>query len=68
MLKKSLINWYYPRGTNSPKWRKKYFYKYGSWLWDEELLEAEISHIDRILYMLRPYNSPILTYLQNKYK
>ena len=50
--------WYYPRGINSHTWRKKYFYKYGKWIWTDELLEADIPRVDIILYMLKPLKTP----------
>ncbi len=58
--------WYYPRGINSQTWRKKYFYKYGKWIWTDELLEADISRADIILCMLKPMTTPFLTLLGNK--
>lgn len=58
--------WYYPRGLDNVFWRKKYFYKYGKWIWGDELLEADISRVDIILYMMKPFTTPFLTMLQNK--
>lgn len=51
-------NWYYPRGLKSAEWRKKCFRKYSIWLWDKELFEKEVSHIDKLLYRLKPYIKP----------
>jgi len=56
--------WYYPRGLNNIFWRKKYFYKYSKWIWGNDLLYIDIPKVDIILYMLKPFKTPLLTILQ----
>ena len=58
--------WYYRRGINNVLWRRKYFYKYADWIWDDELLEIDIPKIDILLYTLNPMATPFLTMIQNK--
>lgn len=60
---KNKSRWYYPRGLNSVEWRRKYFKKYREWIWDEDLLDTDISKVELILYMLYPIRTPFITFL-----
>lgn len=59
--------WYYPRGLKNTKWRKRYFHRYGRWLWDIKLLEIDIEANDLILHKLKTSMLSLLTTLQNKF-
>ncbi|MBK6914501.1 MAG: hypothetical protein IPJ03_16270 [Ignavibacteriales bacterium] len=57
--------WYYTRGLNNVLWRKKYFNKYGRWIWGKEMLEADTSMLDRILHTIKPFAVPFSALMQS---